>query len=373
MVNGSPISSIYDIDAYNINLEDLHEQKAIFKYRSGIDAFLPEGEYVRYHKTKDGLSYFEIVTAQVMQRLDDYYIERERDENKIAYFVPTHKEQKYKYLYRATNVKSFHVNVGHGNCSFIVFKLDDHNELWAVDCSVKEYSENYVLNVYQCLADIKRRYGVNKISVLMVTHLHYDHINGIDLLIDNGYVDSNTDVWMNIDYPCKMATYKRIERRLLDDIGCSIVIPTSGASMIPNIRILYPDINFDSGNMPPNNHINNSSVLYLIDLGRTMLFTGDIETSAWKIIDDTRIPRDFNERIDYYCISHHGSKTGMPHLQELIDAFNMCRKQILMGRDGAYPGIFSKDVKKAFKNIIITTPKCSYLELDWDSGNCSKH
>lgn len=54
----------------------------------------------------------------------------------------------------------------------------------------------------------------------------------------------------------------------------------------------------------------------------------------------------------FYMISHHGSITGHPafackyvsRLSPLDCAANKLEKAILMGRDGAYPGIYSKFV-----------------------------
>ena len=37
-----------------------------------------------------------------------------------------------------SNICSYHVNVGHGNCSLIAFKKEDKGILWLVDCSVRE-------------------------------------------------------------------------------------------------------------------------------------------------------------------------------------------------------------------------------------------
>ncbi len=338
-----------------------------------IEHFLPEGEYYRYDKTTERIvDRFVNVTEEIIQRFGDYY--RIRDESYLKSYIDTiDDEKRLNYflgqLYKAKDVHSYHVNVGHGNCTFIVFQINGEYQMWAVDCSGIDFlkrnnNAQYVLNVDKCLADIKAQYHIDEISVLMVTHLHYDHINGIDYLIRNGYINSNTKVWMNILYPCKMATYNKILSKLLS-LKCRFTIPVSSNSLTPNMEIKYPDKNFDVSNPPPCNHINNASVLFLVRLmGKSMLFTGDLETQAWPGV------KSIPDSIDYYCISHHGSYNGRPHDVKYINQFNKCRCKILMGRDGAYSGIFCKTVLKEFSNIKITSPDITYLELDWETGIC---
>ena len=57
----------------------------------------------------------------------------------------------------STDICSYHVNVGHGNCSIIAFRKEGRSILWLVDCSVRETtysSRNYASNLDKCLTDI---------------------------------------------------------------------------------------------------------------------------------------------------------------------------------------------------------------------------
>lgn len=148
------------------------------------------------------------------------------------------------------------------------------------------------------------------------------------------------------------------------------------ANSTQHINILYPDISFNMKNIAPKNNINNASVLYQICLnGHKMLFTGDIETEGWESVN-TCFPH--LNKSTYYCISHHGSIIG--HIRnscvdsnKLINSLAGCtrgtRLQLLMGRDNAYKGIFSKQVISEFKNIIKTEDACHYVRVKWDNGN----
>ena len=275
----------------------------------------------------------------------------------------------------------YHVNVGHGNCSIIAFRKEGRSILWLVDCSVRETtysSRNYASNLDKCLTDILDEYGTNKISKLFITHLHYDHISGIEYLIRKGNIDCNTEVWMNLYYPWTQATYTRTLAKLRA-LGVKFIDPVAGNST-REICILYPKSSFSAKNPAPKNEINNSSVLYQIILaGRSMLFPGDIETDGWDNVD-TCYPH--MKQSDYYCISHHGSVNGHycnicrrgggiwnPH--DVWKCAKNSKAQILMGRDKAFNGIFSQKVLNSFGkhgNLHKTEDADHYIKLNWETG-----
>lgn len=280
-----------------------------------------------------------------------------------------------------SNICSYHVNVGHGNCSLIAFKKEYKGILWLVDCSVRETvysSKDYSCNLDKCLADIYEEYGTNKISKLLVTHLHYDHISGIEYLIKKKNIDNNTEVWLNLYYPWTQATYTRTLAKLRA-LGVKFIDPVVGNST-KEICILYPKSSFSATNPAPQKEINNSSVLYQIVLaGKSMLFPGDIETEGWDNVD-TCYP--YMKKSNYYCISHHGSVNG--HLRnicrykgvpvrgyEVWECAHNSKTQILMGRDKAFPGIFSQCVLDSFGkygNLCKTEKAANYIKLDWETG-----
>lgn len=95
-------------------------------------------------------------------------------------------------------VKSYHVNVGHGNCSLILTVYDNDYELWMVDCSTfdNKIRRDYSQNLYHCLDDIAKQLGIDlselRIKKFMLTHTHADHYNGMLYLISKGYIDADT-------------------------------------------------------------------------------------------------------------------------------------------------------------------------------------
>lgn len=277
---------------------------------------------------------------------------------------------------RLSNVFSFHINVGHGNCSIILFKENNTWKIWMVDCSYYDYTNysryrNHYGNIIRCLNDIEKEYGVNVVSKLLITHLHYDHISAIDKLISDGYINKDTEVWMNTKYPWIQPSYLRILSNL-NAINVRFIDPIVSNST-EQIKVLYPQIIFDKTNQPPLNKINNSSVVYQIVLnGKRMLFPGDLETDGW---NELSCCYPYLKHTDYYCISHHGSINGhirkscKPQGRKILNLSDCScsRIQILMGRNNAYSGIYSPMVLRDFKGIKKTEDAKHYIMINWDS------
>ena len=115
-----------------------------------------------------------------------------------------------------------------------------------------------------------------------------------------------------------------------------------------------------------------------------MVFPGDIETAGWELVTDCE---PYDGQADYYCVSHHGSLTG--HLRTVCPAYQnisdvacctgKIRKAILMGRDGVYNGIIHPEVRRCFgPRLNVTTDmngtaETKFLELDWATGNVTRH
>lgn len=276
-----------------------------------------------------------------------------------------------------SNVFSYHINVGHGNCSIIVFKEGSHFKMWMVDCSSYDFTsgKHYYLNIKKCLKDIEKQYGVKTISKLFVTHLHFDHYNAVNKLVEKGFINTDTEVWMNIKYP-------KHSRRVADMLKClrdahvRFIDPTTSINT-DHIQVLYPTIAFDESFLPPKNKINNSSIVLKFTLdGKSILFPGDIETDGWDKIDCCR---NCLKDIDYYCISHHGSING--HLRRCdrtngLVPLSKCiysKIQILMGRDTAYNGIYNDQVLNDFVNIEVVEDANTYIKIDWSKNKAKSH
>lgn len=296
------------------------------------------------------------------------------------------------------NVTSYHVNVGHGNCSIILIQADEYYNVWMVDCSVTDMGNwnNHTVNLQACINDIAKKLQLKDDSKLHIdrfflSHTHYDHFNGMEFLIDNGYIDSYTLCYLNLYYHWAGKTYLEVLTKL-KNANVKFVEPVSSNSN-SIISFIHPECRLYRSNAtivnPPsqfrvvNNPVNDSSAVIVIRIGdRSMVFTGDLEQKGFNAMTSaaTCSPSLFNST--YYTISHHGSINGHPSMpcqnpkQLKLSPLNCVvqnkRKAILMGRDRAYKGIYSPIVI-AYWNGLPGVLEYSehaphYLELDWDSG-----
>lgn len=364
------MDDLYDIDAYDVNLREMQIGNRIL-----------EGEFV-YYNGREFQTAEDNPVSVMHTELNEQLIRAIEFQN--------YGNQPKEVDEDVSDVFSYHINVGHGNCSIIVFGKGKSYNMWMVDCSVFDFTNkrNYSSNLDKCLQSISSNYGVGKISKLMITHLHYDHINGIEHLIKSGYIDANTEVWMNTQYPWKQPTYNRILLQLRA-LGVKFIDPIIDNST-KNIHILYPDVSFSKKNKAPKANINNASVLYQICFReKSMLFTGDIEKEGWENV--LKCMCHLCEPIDYcllrchcllkrycipeyYCIPHHGSITGHilskymsgnPCIKIFLNYVKTTKSQVLMGRNRAYKGIYSKEVLDDFENIRKTEDAQDYFRLDW--------
>ena len=305
------------------------------------------------------------------------------------------------------DVISYHVNVGHGNCSVILLCDGSFYQIWMVDCSVIDKSNwrNYSGNLETCFEAIKQRLGKSKNEPLIInrfflTHTHYDHYNGLEYLVDKHYIDNNTVCYINLYYHCASKCYTRVLDKLLN-AGVRFIEPVSKNS-IGAIRFLHPEcrifrskatvVGAPSEYRIVNSPLNDSSTVILIALGKmSMAFPGDLEYKGFDNMSKSRRCSPFLCYSDYYVVSHHGSINGHPnrpcmneHLHRpcmnehlplptiLRCVESYLKKSILMGRDGAYRGIYNPQVVNYYSKLpcgmIYTEKAPHYVELEWGSG-----
>lgn len=299
------------------------------------------------------------------------------------------KEDRITDINSNAKIYSYHVNVGHGNCSIVVIVSDSQVNLWLIDCSNMEMvtKKPFQVNIDKCLSYITTKFEKKEIvfQKCFITHNHYDHYSGVINLIEKGLINGNTVFYLNVHYAMSSDNLTKLFKKLFE-IRATVIEPISQNSnanigiwhpLKRTIRTKTPKYNGQVVEVEPHPN-NSSSVLYFNFNSKSILFTGDIETEGWNKITNCC---KFLQNSDYYVISHHGSING--HLRTVcpvknsISNLSNCVKpnstQILMGRDKAFSGIYSSQVTSDFNNIFCTEKdskgiKAKFLEIDWQSN-----
>lgn len=295
-----------------------------------------------------------------------------------------------------TKVTSYHVNVGHGNCSLILIESGSFYQIWMVDCSIIDKTDHwhsYKGNLELCFQEIARKLGKNEdaklhIDRFFLTHAHHDHYSGVEYLINNGQIDARTLCYLNIYYQMAGKAYNKMLNALYD-AKVKILEPITGNSK-ETISFLHPEKRIYRSMATVKNTsddyrivdrpVNDSSVVLSIKVGgKTMVFPGDLEQEGFNKMSGSGNcgPNLFDA--EYYVASHHGSLNGHPTMPcrvqpprkkaPMICIKNNLKKVILMGRNGAYSKIYSQQVVDEWnqtEKLVISENAPHFVELDWE-------
>lgn len=290
------------------------------------------------------------------------------------------------------DIFSYHINVGHGNCSFVIDKTT--NVIIAIDCSNYDYTQRkrYQNNIDLCIDHIIMANNLRdfKITYFVLTHPHFDHYSGINELINKRIINNNTTFYLNAYYSMPSPLYNRTIQNIYN-LGCKIIEPTS-YNASNRIDIIYPHERMVKTNNTVHNHLNpivdsnpnNASIVAKINgKSRSFTFTGDIETDGWdRVINCMPHIKCTN----FIANSHHGSING--HLRskcsKRINLNNISNcvlhntTPIIMGRSGAYPGIPASKVIADFPNVIFSEKDnkgylSKFVEIEWQTGIAKWH
>jgi competence protein ComEC len=169
-----------------------------------------------------------------------------------------------------------------------------------------------------------RRLGVQSVPLLVLTHMHSDHVGGLDGVL-NGRSVAEIDVgpsqepaagWQGVHDSARrhrvpVRVVRLGERREFDGL---------------TVDVLAPDRPFHGTRSDPNN---SSVVLRVAVSGRTLLLTGDVEVEAQEALLRTGV----DLRADVLKVPHHGSAYQSP---AFLRAVHASIGVISVGRDNDY-------------------------------------
>lgn len=284
------------------------------------------------------------------------------------------------------NTFSYHINVGHGNCSLVVDAASKNIVL--IDCGDYDYLQkvSYTNNINECLEHIKNKFNILELKIkhFIITHPHFDHYSGLAKLIRKNIIDKDSIGLINLYYSMTSPTFNQLLQEIKKH-EIKIIEPLQKHSSA-SIDILHPSERVVRTANTIHKHLNpiiepnpnNTSIVFKLNSESTsFMFTGDIETDGWNRIN-TCMP--YLKKSNYFSISHHGSING--HLRNKcpvhkpINNLSCCAKSnitaILMGRHNAYNGVPANQVINDFKNIIYSEKSnlghpTKFVEIEWNS------
>ena len=210
-------------------------------------------------------------------------------------------------------------NVGQGNMALI----HSNNVNVIIDIgSTKNGNAGHIMSSFLKAKNIK------KIDIILLTHMHDDHVNGIENLIENnikinriGYVNLKvkTNLYNKVNNIIKNNNISKLELAFLDKIEIGDI----QIEILNNENIIL-DENIENAN----------STIYLVKFkNKDMLFMGD---STKKTEQDLLKNMDVNKlsSIDILQVSHHGSKTSSD--QEFLSKMSENTIAIISAEKEAY-------------------------------------
>jgi competence protein ComEC len=194
------------------------------------------------------------------------------------------------------------IDVGQGDCALIQTPDD---KIILVDCGIVTFNYN---SGERTIAPYLRRNGIDKIDLIIITHLHNDHIGGINYLLDNFKIGK---VLESGQIHKSSFIYTMDSLILSKKIPREIVRAGDMIDVLDNIRLyfLFPDNKFvNVSGQTFENNLNNGSVAFILKYrDNKFFFTGDIEKEGERFLYEKY--SDFL-RADVLKVAHHGSITS---------------------------------------------------------------
>lgn len=194
------------------------------------------------------------------------------------------------------------MDIGQGDCA-VVETPDD--KVILVDCGL--IKDNYNSGERTIDPYLKRN-GINKIDLLVITHLHNDHIGGINYLLQNYKIGKVIESGQKVKTPFVLIMDSLIK---INNIPREIVKAGDMIDELKDIRLyfLFPDKKFvNSFGKTFEDNLNNGSVAFVLKYRDCeIFFSGDIEKEG-----ESFLVENFSEflKTDILKVAHHGSITS---------------------------------------------------------------
>lgn len=216
--------------------------------------------------------------------------------------------------------------------------------------------------------------GIDHIDYVAISHYHYDHVAGLSKLIDDGYVDEtttlylpsfNTSVWSaNSAYPQYNALMNKLQT-----LGWSYVTPSEGMKIELNDSFSFQFYNTNDTyyiDNSINSDYNNASMFMLIrHFGINTLLIADAYKHALKHITDNGV---IPQTLHLYNVGHHGIVDRDNSTYAIMSKFNIENIVQVVGISDVADGKCSSggeptDDKSITDNIFVTAYNKKMVEF----------
>lgn len=185
------------------------------------------------------------------------------------------------------------------------------------DCSIiKGYNKNIMIDTADSayktqLYSLMANNGVEHIDYLIISHFHADHCANTVNLINDGYLDENSTIYLPPlcnyleNLPTMMAN-RALILQAAQDAGIPIVTPAEGSALTIDSEFKIYFYNCDADNLNEEDYFdynNYSMIAYVKHGNKRVLYTGD----CYKLPLDRLVQEGFiDEKVDLYKVEHHG-------------------------------------------------------------------
>lgn len=202
-----------------------------------------------------------------------------------------------------------------GNNILYVFPKNTQNVLQG-DCNLITYADKSIMidahlaGAHNTVLEMLNYADVEHLDYFILTHYHIDHFGGMQQLINDGYIDANTTVYL----PAETSLVNSDQSLHSNMIQVkSWLIESNVPYKVPSIgeQIVIDDFKltfYNCASTMTYANYNNQSTICLIELGaHRSLFTGDCySTPLGDLVKNGYI----NDHINLYKVGHHGINAG---------------------------------------------------------------
>lgn len=237
-------------------------------------------------------------------------------------------------------------NVGQGNMALL------HNNTKNILVDIGSTQESIAGNI---LVNFLNAKAIKRIDLVLLTHMHSDHVNGLGKLIENGIKIERVGFSIS---PKESEEYSNIQKIIRENNITTVKLAQKD-------KIIIDSINIDVLSPPNNSKISdtdvlnaNSTVFLISNNNKNYLFMGDSTIKTEKYILENYINKvedkdilDKLKDIYVYQVSHHGSNTSS--YENFLSKINI-KNAVISSKKSVY-GHPNKEVLERLDNMNINT------------------